>query len=209
MIRSVNNKGVEILRKIGIVAMTIAVTLSGCSLFREKENKTIVKWLVPEINLDEEMGIFRVKHGGDQDTELLNRYLKEQKKDYKVELISYPDNASWEEIKEIAEIEKADIVNPGQTVEYNNDPTAYILKAIDEGYCVEVNKEYPQSDALKYKNKLYGFGNVVMTGKNGVSYSERYLEETGAKPEDLEGDLIIEEIKSQVKEYIGEGYIQF
>lgn len=130
MIRSVNNKGVEILRKIGIVAMTIAVTLSGCSLFREKENKTIVKWLVPEINLD-------------------------------------------------------------------------------EGYCVEVNKEYPQSDALKYKNKLYGFGNVVMTGKNGVSYSERYLEETGAKPEDLEGDLIIEEIKSQVKEYIGEGYIHF
>lgn len=150
--------------------LILSVGLSGCSF-----QKKTVKWLISDWRF----------HGDYTITEKeINRWLDDAEKDYTIEFVTYPSESDWEDIKKLAEEEKADIIDMTNDAT-ENSPKADIMKAIAEDYCMEITEEYPESDLLKYNGKLYGYGNVMKQAISGISYSERYLKETGLTPEEL------------------------
>lgn len=181
--------------KLGIGISTILVVLLIIVICFTKENKTTIKWLVSEMNLDEDIGIYKNKNYDN-----INQYLEKLGKSYEVETIAYPDDATWEEIKKIAEVEEVDIISLSGIDSYNNTPDAMILQAIREGCCKEVQSDYPNSERLTYQGKLYGYGNITIAGSNGISYSERFLKETGLTTEELSGRFQMNSFSEQFKE---------
>lgn len=151
---------------------------SGCSNEQQKSNETI-KWLVPERTMDAESQEHPANEKG------LNKWLEQEGKNYSVEFVTYADESSWDDIKKIAEEENADIVNVSNPWGYRNSPQSYIMQAVTDDFCLEIDEEYPESEKLKYNGKLYGYGNVEIQSISGVSYSERYIELSGSDVEDL------------------------
>lgn len=69
--------------KLGIGISTILVVLLIIVICFTKENKTTIKWLVSEMNLDEDIGIYKNKNYDN-----INQYLEKLGKSYEVETIA-------------------------------------------------------------------------------------------------------------------------
>lgn len=180
--------------------------LTGCSedMKNVNEKKADTKelvWLIPQINTDNPTRPIK--------KEIINEYLETQEKEYQINIITYPDDAKWEEIRKIADEKSADIINLGYGNGVSNNPNSNLMQAIADGACTEISESFPDSQKMVYEGKLYGYGNIIKEPAYGTTYSKRFLDETGMSEENLPDkfqiDVLSEEFRENHPNYVQMG----
>ena len=173
-----------------LLLLVLCILCAGCGKEKEVKDENKVKWLIPHKYIAEE-SLHPVKE------EKINTRLKKDNANYTIEICTYPDNSTWEEVKKIAEKEQADIVHLQSAV----NETSFIDEAIKEGYCEEIENDYPNCELLKYKGKLYGYGNIEISTPVGVSYSKRFVDTMKLSVKNMNAEIYKNE--DVMKEFVG------
>lgn len=161
-----------------LVLLGLCMLCAGCGKEKEVKDENKVKWLIPHKYITEE-SLHPVKE------KAINTRLKKDNVKYTIEICTYPDNSTWEEVNKIAEKEQADIVLLQSAV----NETSFIDEAIKEEYCAEIESNYPNCELLKYEGKLYGYGNIEISTPVGVSYSKRFVDTMKIPVNDMNAEV--------------------
>lgn len=171
------------MKKLIIFIMTILLLpMQGCS------HKT-VKWLIYSSFEQEELVKLEDR---------INNQLDDMNKNYKIKLYSYGYDDSYEDIIKIANDNTVDIIN---LLPNNDNPNSFILRMINDGYCVEINDTYNNSHLFSYNDKLYGYGNIPFISSTGYSYDKEYIESVNKDIDDLSTDIVIKDVVEYGKDH--------
>ena len=110
-----------------LALLVLCMLCVGCGKEKEVKDENKVKWLIPHKYITEE-SLHPVKE------KAINTRLKKDNVKYTIEICTYPDNSTWEEVKKIAEKEQADIVNLWSVMNVES----FVDEAIKEEYCAEI-----------------------------------------------------------------------
>lgn len=161
-----------------LALLVLCMLCVGCGKEKGVKDENKVKWLIPHKYITEE-SLHPVKE------KAINTRLKKDNVKYTIEICTYPDNSTWEEVKKIAEKEQADIVNLWSVMNVES----FVDEAIKEEYCAEIESNYPNCELLKYEGKLYGYGNIEISTPVGVSYSKRFVDTMKIPVNDMNAEV--------------------